>query len=151
MTRCGKREVHTEVATHGLGGWNTSKNRETQWKSESCRYTKRPEQIVDNPYTRLVGSLEYLQLKARGTALQESFRARPNPRRKQNVTHAQEDRRIREISPWRINRPWGGREAQLVNRRPCPQEGDGHSRELAASGAGGCSREGGIRWRECRI
>jgi hypothetical protein len=35
-----------------------------------------------------------------------------------------------------------------VSRRPCAQEGDGHSRELAASGAGGCSREGGIRWRE---
>jgi hypothetical protein len=31
-------------------------------KSESCRYTKRPEQILDNPYTGLIGSLEYLIL-----------------------------------------------------------------------------------------
>jgi hypothetical protein len=102
----------------GRGPWpwwlERIKEQRNTVKSESCRYTKRLEQIVDNPYTKLVGSLEYLELKARGTARQVSFRVRPNPRRKAECTRAQEDRRIREISPWRINRSCAGRRWALA-------------------------------------
>jgi hypothetical protein len=51
-------------ANGGRGPWpwwleHITEQRNTV-KSESCRYTKPPEQIVDNPYTGLIGSLEYL-------------------------------------------------------------------------------------------